>query len=637
MKQIISCSRRTDIPACYYEWLQERLAEKKVTIVNPYNNEPYDVDLTPENIHSIVLWSKNYFNLIKNPGLLNQYNLYFQFTINAYDSVIEPFAPEYDQAISQVEALCATYSPKQVSWRFDPIMFCEEAKWDERLNIFKDLALDMSQLGVDKCTFSFISVYGKVKESLAAKNIKCEEVSDEKKIEFTKEMVKIATPLKIRLYSCCEAVLESVEGINKSHCVDGTILQELFGDKTSKAKDQGQRLTCGCTKSKDIGSYKQPCPNKCVYCLDGESLILMGDGSFKKLKNISIGDTLYGVKKDGSHNKSRYKYCLSKVKSKWTICDKISVKITTSFGEVICSEDHRWLTDRGWKYTMPSKDYQRKYLTTNNIIYGVGYNGNDVVEITDDYKKGYICGIVKGDGTIGHYDYSCRKRSNVVKGKIYFRKTDTSHSFRLALVDECATTRTYNYLNDLGIETYWFDFEITSSTSRKIKAIQTRKYETVLAIEKILSKSIDSIEFKRGFVAGIFDAEGSGNGCLLRISNTNHTILNAIILALKRFGFRCKKEKFKSCLKRENPCYTVIVHGGLSETIRFFNTFNPSIRRKVAFIGKDVKNHSAKILKIEYISEKRKMHDIETECGNFIANGLISHNCYANTSAYTKE
>jgi len=277
MKQIISCSRRTDIPACYYNWLQERLVEKKVTIVNPYNNEPYNIDLSPENVHSIVLWSKNYQHLIKDPGLLSKYNLYFQFTVNGYPIELEPNIPEIEYLEDQVEALCNKYSPKQVSWRFDPIIFCDEVippvsndplptAFAARLDTFKHLAKEFSQLGIDKCTFSFVSVYGKVKESLAAKNIKCEEIPDEKKIEFTKEMVKIANPLGIKLYSCCEAVLESVEGVNKSHCVDGEILQELFGDKTSKAKDQGQRLTCGCSKSKDIGSYTQHCPHKCVYC-----------------------------------------------------------------------------------------------------------------------------------------------------------------------------------------------------------------------------------------------------------------------------------------------------------------------------------------------------------------------------------
>lgn len=266
MKDVISCSRRTDIPALYYGWLQDRLAEKKVTLANPYSNLPYDVNLSPENVHSIVLWSKNFANLIEDPGLLKNYNLYFQFTANGYSKEIEPCIPDITMIKEQIKTLCERYSPQQVSWRFDPIMFCQYSPWDGRLAMFESIAKDVAENGVDKCTFSFISIYGKVRECLDAKNIEYEEVTKEKKIEFAKEMVKIATPLSIRLYSCCEEILEEVTGINKSHCVDGELLTTLFGERARKAKDQAQRLSCGCTKSKDIGSYNQRCSHKCVYC-----------------------------------------------------------------------------------------------------------------------------------------------------------------------------------------------------------------------------------------------------------------------------------------------------------------------------------------------------------------------------------
>jgi DNA repair photolyase len=277
MKDVISCSRRTDIPALYYSWLQERLADKKVTLVNPYSNQPYDVDLSPENIHSIVLWSKNYANVLNDPGMLKDYNLYFQFTINAYPRELEPKTPSIYDIMSQLKLLCVRYNPKQINWRFDPVLFSQYSSWDERLKVFNILAEEASANGVSRCTFSFISIYGKVRESLDAKGIKCEEIPDDKKVEFTKEMVKIATPLNIKLYSCCEVVLEQVEGVNKSHCIDGEILQELFGDKATKAKDQGQRLTCGCTKSKDIGSYTQRCSHRCVYCYANPSSYTTGE------------------------------------------------------------------------------------------------------------------------------------------------------------------------------------------------------------------------------------------------------------------------------------------------------------------------------------------------------------------------
>jgi len=56
--KIINCSRRTDIPAFYYSWLQESLKRKFVLVQNPYTNQSTQVDLSPDKVHSIVLWSK---------------------------------------------------------------------------------------------------------------------------------------------------------------------------------------------------------------------------------------------------------------------------------------------------------------------------------------------------------------------------------------------------------------------------------------------------------------------------------------------------------------------------------------------------------------------------------------------------
>jgi len=64
---IISCFRRTDIPAFYYPWLQENLKRRFVLVQNPYSEEVFQVGLSLEKIHSIVLWSKNFGHVIGDP------------------------------------------------------------------------------------------------------------------------------------------------------------------------------------------------------------------------------------------------------------------------------------------------------------------------------------------------------------------------------------------------------------------------------------------------------------------------------------------------------------------------------------------------------------------------------------------
>lgn len=269
MKTVISCSRRTDILAFYYDWLQNVLKEKQVKLSNPYNNKEYIVDLRPENIHSIVLWSKDYRRLIQNPGLLDNYNLYFQFTITGYPKILEPNTISPEEAIEQIKALAKIYSPQQINWRFDPIILGKDKPLTEtiedRLNIFEYLCNEMQKAKIERCTTSFVTTYGHVKQRMKEK-YKYVNPSEKLQVGIIKRMVQIAENYNMRIYACSSPIIEAVEGVRKAHCIDGNLLTEIFGEKASKANDTGQRLACGCTKSKDIGAYKQKCKHKCLYC-----------------------------------------------------------------------------------------------------------------------------------------------------------------------------------------------------------------------------------------------------------------------------------------------------------------------------------------------------------------------------------
>ena len=59
-EMIISASRRTDIPACYGQWMMARLRAGEVLVPNPYNASRISrVALSPGNVDCIVFWTKN--------------------------------------------------------------------------------------------------------------------------------------------------------------------------------------------------------------------------------------------------------------------------------------------------------------------------------------------------------------------------------------------------------------------------------------------------------------------------------------------------------------------------------------------------------------------------------------------------
>ncbi|PNT90361.1 DUF1848 domain-containing protein [Clostridium thermosuccinogenes] len=278
MLEIISCSRRTDIPAFYYDWLQECLKNKYVMVKNPYNKSTYMVDLSPGRVHSICLWSKSFANVLKNPGYLSLYSLYFQFTITGYSKFLEPNVIDTNDAVRQMEQLVLKYSPNQINWRFDPIILSIRGENEPtpdnferaRLKVFEALCRDISSFGVNRCTISFLCLYKKVEQRMKESKFTCLIPSQQQQMEFVSQLVEIADKYGVTIYTCTSPIIEGVPGVRKGHCIDGAYLEALFGKRASHAKDAGQRKECGCTRSRDIGAYSgQSCGHGCLYCYAG--------------------------------------------------------------------------------------------------------------------------------------------------------------------------------------------------------------------------------------------------------------------------------------------------------------------------------------------------------------------------------
>lgn len=278
MKDIISASRRTDIPAFYFDWLITQLNNGFVDVPNPvFKDKITRVNLSKENIHSLILWSKDFSIFLNNMSLLDDYNLYFQYTITGYSKNLEPNVPEYSETMKTLEKMLSKYSPKQFNIRFDPIILSTKGEVTPtidkpglaRLKMFETLLKDLKTLGMEDCrlTTSYISLYDSTINKLKNNNIDFINLSENNQIEFMKRMVDIAEKYDRDIYTCAndKFVNAGLNRVKKGHCIDGDILENLFG-KCTHANDSGQREECGCVKSKDIGSYMQPCKFSCKYC-----------------------------------------------------------------------------------------------------------------------------------------------------------------------------------------------------------------------------------------------------------------------------------------------------------------------------------------------------------------------------------
>ncbi len=271
---IVSASRRTDLIAFYPGYLSEVLKKEIVHLSSPFGVK-YTVELNPSYVHSIVLWSKNFKNLLKNKHsiktLLKKYkNPFFLFTVTGFGGTkIEPLIPNYKQALKQLKMLVEEYGSKRIFLRFDPIMFFyDNGVLKSNLVFFEEIVGFSSEQNIKRIIFSFVQYYPKVKKRLAYEKINYYDPPEKEKLKVAKRLLRISQNYGIKLYSCAQDFLLKVKGIYKSKCIDAEYLSRIHPDKISlkHKKDKGQREECGCSYSRDIGMYKMSCPIPCLYC-----------------------------------------------------------------------------------------------------------------------------------------------------------------------------------------------------------------------------------------------------------------------------------------------------------------------------------------------------------------------------------
>jgi DNA repair photolyase len=357
------------------------------------------------------------------------------------------------------------------------------------------------------------------------------------------------------------------------------------------------------------------CSHACRYCVHPDTSITMSDGREKPLWAVEVGDEVLGTRSQGRYRR----YTPAKVLAKWTT-RKPAYRIRLADGsELIASGDHRFLTDRGWKHVTGAMGGpgQRPYLTTGNTLMGFGRAGvrSQISVLSEGYGRGYLTGMIRGDGMLFSREY--RQASG---------RSNTVYQFRLALADGEALARSRMYLERFGVHTKSFDFSAASINRRAMSAIRTGRRADFEAIMRLIDwAGAGSDDWAAGYLGGIFDAEGSCSRSILRISNKDETVLTTIEQSLERFDLSFSREP-----TRPNGVTAIRLTGGLPTRNAFFSITQPAITRKLALAGAAVKTVAdLRVTAIEPLGGSFELMDITTTTGDFIANGVVSHNCFA--------
>lgn len=260
---ILSVSRRTDIPAFYWEWFLNRVQAGFVDVRNPMNvHQVSRINIRPEVVDCIVFWTKNAGNVIQHLDQLKEYNYYFQYTINPYNKLIEGNVPTKKNIIENFRVLSDIIGSKRVVWRYDPILLTGNMNIEYHLRYFEELAKRL-QGYTQRCVISFVDLYKKTVSN--TRDLMMREPTDNEMHVLAQKLSMIAKKYKMEVLSCSENIDLDAEGVRHGCCIDRDLIEDIVGYRIDIKKDANQRKECGCVQSIDLGAYNT-CLHACKYC-----------------------------------------------------------------------------------------------------------------------------------------------------------------------------------------------------------------------------------------------------------------------------------------------------------------------------------------------------------------------------------
>ncbi|MEU8071679.1 intein-containing Rv2578c family radical SAM protein [Micromonospora sp. NPDC049151] len=346
------------------------------------------------------------------------------------------------------------------------------------------------------------------------------------------------------------------------------------------------------------------CSHACVYCLGGDTPILMADGRTRAISELEPGDRIYGTRRRGAYRH----YVVTTVLDKWSTV-KRAYRVTLADGTtLVASGDHRFLTERGWKHVTGTMrgGGRRPHLTTRNRLLGTGRFAV-APKRSADYHRGYLHALIRDHDRPG---FGAR--------------------FRLATAETEALDRAERYLADAGVTV---ERATAGRVGRRATTTVVRTSGPAEVVTGLFAPPDDTTgDWALGYLAGMFDAAGTCHRGVFRISVADDESRARTAAALDRFDFRWALDVPGT----PGAARQLRLTGGLPERLRFFHLTDPAVTARRSIEGMALKCAARlQVTAVEDLGLELPLWDITTGTGDFIANGVVSHNCFArNTHTY---
>jgi len=340
------------------------------------------------------------------------------------------------------------------------------------------------------------------------------------------------------------------------------------------------------------------CNLKCSWCdsVLEDTLVRTSNKEWVPIQDLRVGANILGVDREKNHPlRNRYKYVEA---SSTHLVDHIG----TSAIEILFDNDSQLAVTPNHLIFVKRKGERWSWIKAEDLVVGdiVWSVGKEVVvSESEDYIEGWLQGYTDGDA---HYT-SKWTRWETITPEIY--------------------ERTQLYLKKTNHDYWPRKSTVETVSGNSIYEIDCNKYRVSLK---------DTLEWKRGYVSGFFDAEGSNNDVQPVFSNNDRDYLLRCQQYLQEFGYTSRMAQIGSC-------FTLSVKSSFSKRLEFDSFFDYSkphyrkwlwnekgVRGAVRNCKFRMSKEKRKIVSARRLRGKFRFYDISSTSGNFVANGILVHN-----------
>ncbi len=236
---------------------------------------------------------------------------------------------------------------------------------------------------------------------------------------------------------------------------------------------------------------------------------------------------------------------------------------------------------------------------------------------TADYRQGYLCGLVRGDGPAFPSD----RLALEALGRAHHLLAEAPPAPVVVAAEPGRIARAVGRSGSIPSITGGAGWSTDPGGPGP-------GWPARLAADVLRWPVRPGVDWCAGFLAGVVDARGVVAAGELRVVHADEAVVGRVAGALHRLGFGF------SVGAQPDGARVVRLLGGVGALRRLLAYTDPAVTRRLEG-GPVVGAPELEVVSVRALGRELPMYDITTGTGDFVAEGVVSHNCFArNTHTY---